>query len=115
MTIYVLKLILNPSTDVAVKETIPTKFELSQNYPNPFNPTTTISYSLAKSETVKLTVFNMLGQNVAELVNKKQQAGNYLIKWNATNNSGIHVPSGVYFYRLEAGSFVKTNKMILLK
>ncbi|HPN35449.1 MAG TPA: T9SS type A sorting domain-containing protein [bacterium] len=93
----------------------PLTFELAQNYPNPFNPTTTIRYSLPQAETVQLTIYNMLGQKVKDLVNVKQQAGNYSIVWDATDRNGITVPTGVYFYRIEAGSFVKVHKMILLK
>jgi len=96
-------------------QTKPLTFELAQNYPNPFNPTTTIKYSLPKAETVTLTIYNMLGQKVKELVNLKQQAGNYSIVWDATDRNGVTVPTGVYFYRIEAGSFVKVHKMILLK
>ncbi|MBN2008225.1 T9SS type A sorting domain-containing protein, partial [candidate division KSB1 bacterium] len=94
---------------------LPTKFDLSQNYPNPFNPTTNINYSLPKEEIVKLTVYNMLGQRVVELVNKKQPAGFYSLIWDAKNTNGVLMSSGIYFYRIEAGSFVKTNKMLLLK
>ncbi len=93
------------------------KFILSQNYPNPFNPTTTITYSIPNVKTlhsnslsVKLDVYNILGRKVATLVNKKQSPGNYSVKFNARN-----LNSGVYFYRLRAGNFVSTKKMILLK
>jgi len=91
-------------------EVIPTKFELSQNYPNPFNPTTAIKFSLAKESKVSLKVFNNLGEQVAELVNGNKSAGNYRINFNASN-----LASGIYYYRLEAGDFVQTRKMILLK
>jgi hypothetical protein len=95
-------------------ETLQYKFSLEQNYPNPFNPETTIKYSIPKTEHVKLTVFNILGENVATLVNKKQAAGDYSVKFNAF--SGIHkLPSGVYFYKLQSGNFTKTRKLILLK
>jgi hypothetical protein len=90
--------------------TNPLEFTLSQNYPNPFNPVTVINYQLPKTSNVKLSIFNELGQNVNVLVNKSQSAGNYKIEWDATA-----FPSGVYFYRLEAGSFVSTMKMILIK
>jgi|GEM_PF-2437466 len=85
-------------------------YNLYQNYPNPFNPETKISYSIAKAGLVKLAVYNVLGQKVAELVNGTQPAGNYQITWNATN-----MPSGVYFYRLESGDFTRTMKMMLLR
>jgi len=87
----------------------PTKFVLEQNYPNPFNPSTIISYSLPKTASVSLRVFNTLGQEVAQLVNERKEAGYYHVTWNAT------VPSGIYFYCLQAGEFVETKKAILLK
>jgi hypothetical protein len=86
-------------------------YALQQAYPNPFNPATTIAYSLAKSSEVRLTVFNSLGQAVALLVNNtRQPAGLYRVTWDARN-----MPSGMYFYRLEAGSFCRTQKMLLIK
>ncbi len=94
---------------------IPTEFSLSQNYPNPFNPETTISYTIpsnVKGETIKLTlkVFDVLGREVATLVDEFKQAGNYVETLRATS-----LPSGVYLYRLTAGNFVQTKKMLLLK
>ena len=81
---------------------------MNQNYPNPFNPSTTVSYSLPKTVSVLLRVFNALGQEIALLVNERKEAGYYQATWNA------NVPSGIYFYRLQAGEFVETKKMILL-
>jgi hypothetical protein len=95
---------------VAGETTNPDEFALLQNYPNPFNPATTINYQLPNTGNVKLTVYDALGHEAGVLVNESQNAGNYNIVWNA---SGF--PSGVYFYRLEAGSFVSNKKMILLK
>ena len=92
----------------AVKQ-IPEQFGLEQNYPNPFNPSTTISYQLPKVSSVSLSVFNTLGQQVATLVDEKKEPGYYTVRWNAT------VPSGIYFYRLHAGEFVETKKMIHLR
>ena len=88
----------------------PTKFELSQNYPNPFNPSTTISFSLPQSGNVKLTVYNLLGEQVAELVNGFNEAGVHSINFNAENFN-----SGVLIYKLEANSFVLARKMTLIK
>jgi hypothetical protein len=113
---YILKVRVNVPVAVDEKvDNVPLTFELKQNYPNPFNPTTTINYSIPNSENVKLTVYNMLGQDVAELVNEKQQAGKYNVTWDATDKNGMRMSTGVYFFRIEAGSFVKVNKMILLK
>lgn len=89
---------------------VPTEFSLSQNYPNPFNPSTKISYSLPASELVTLKIYDMLGKEVATLVNSKQDAGNYQIEFNAVN-----LPSGMYAYRIKAGNFAETRRMMLLK
>jgi hypothetical protein len=88
---------------------IPREFSLSQNYPNPFNPSTTIEFALPKSAFVTLRVYDVLGRQVGELVNEKLAPGNYKTQWNA---SGL--ASGVYFYRLQAGEFVQTRKLLLL-
>jgi hypothetical protein len=88
----------------------PNRFNLDQNYPNPFNPSTTIKYSLAKEGLVTLKIYNMLGQEVATLVNAVKQAGNFSVEWNASNFS-----SGVYFYRLTQNDNVKVQKLVLMK
>jgi dienelactone hydrolase len=88
----------------------PITFELEQNYPNPFNPSTTVQYSLPKLSKVKIILFNLLGQEVATLVNEEKSSGNYKVNFDASN-----LPSGVYFYQLKAGNFIQTKKMILLK
>ncbi len=88
----------------------PTTYSLGQNYPNPFNPSTTIDYSLSAAGQVKLTVVNAIGQVVATLVNGKVAAGQHTVVWDAKS-----VPSGVYFYKLEAESFSQTKKMVLMK
>ncbi|QQS35204.1 MAG: right-handed parallel beta-helix repeat-containing protein [Ignavibacteriales bacterium] len=89
---------------------IPDKFDLAQNYPNPFNPTTVISYSIAKESLAKLVVFNSIGEEVLTLVNELKQPGNYSYNFDANSLS-----SGVYFYKLTAGDFVSTRKMLLVK
>jgi hypothetical protein len=93
-----------------VAEQIPAGFKLEQNYPNPFNPTTKISYELPSTNHVKLAVFDVLGKEVAVLVNENQQAGRHWVEWDASN-----YPSGVYFYKLTSGSFTETKKMMLVK
>jgi 5'-nucleotidase len=98
------------SNIVEVVKDKPTTFELAQNYPNPFNPTTTINYQLPTNALVTLKVYDVVGREVATLVNARQEAGRYDINFNATSLS-----SGVYFYRLQAGSFVETKKMMLVK
>ncbi|NOX89629.1 MAG: T9SS type A sorting domain-containing protein [Calditrichaeota bacterium] len=92
-----------------------TKFDLAQNYPNPFNPTTTIEYSLPKTSHVTLTVYNMLGQKVKTLLNGVMEKGSHQVVWNATNEAGAKVSSGIYFYRLEGDFGVKVKKMVLVK
>ena len=94
---------------------IPQNFSLSQNYPNPFNPVTKIKFSLPHSsnqgaEAVKLVVFDILGREAATLVNEKLSPGTYEVDWDGSNFN-----SGVYFYRIQAGSFIETKKMVLLK
>ncbi len=92
------------------KPDLPIKYALSQNFPNPFNPSTEIKYSIPKASNVSLTVYNMLGQKIAGLVNGQKAAGNYTVLFDASKLS-----SGIYFYTLKAGNFVTTKKMILLK
>jgi hypothetical protein len=107
------------TVDVVETESIlPTNYSLSQNYPNPFNPTTTIKYSIpvkvkserSKVKNVTLVVYDILGREVATLVNEKQKPGNYEVIFDASN-----YPSGVYFYRLQAGDYSNVKKLILLK
>ncbi len=94
----------------------PTKFILNQNYPNPFNPTTTISYSIPYDNlSVKISVYNSQGKEIKTLVNEKQNAGTYNTVWDATNNFGQRVSSGIYFYRITTNKFTATKKMMLIK
>jgi hypothetical protein len=88
----------------------PSKFSLNQNYPNPFNPSTSFTYELSKAGFVSVKVFDLLGREVATLVNEFKQAGSYPATWNATDFG-----SGVYFYKMQSGSFTSTKKMILMK
>ncbi|MBZ0181278.1 MAG: T9SS type A sorting domain-containing protein [Melioribacteraceae bacterium] len=92
------------------EETIVYTFDLGQNYPNPFNPSTVIKYSIPSSNLVELKVFNILGQEVASLVNEVKNAGVHTVSFNASS-----LASGVYLYRITAGSFVSTKKMLLIK
>jgi hypothetical protein len=94
---------------------IPGSFTLGQNYPNPFNPTTTISFSLPQRSNVRLDIYDILGKQVATLINETRAAGNWNIEWNGLDRYGRHIASGVYFYRLEAGSFMSVKKMVMLK
>jgi hypothetical protein len=103
--------------------TIPTKYLLKQNYPNPFNPTTTIRYDIPNDGVVTLKVYNIMGQEVATLVNEQKSAGTYQVQFVAKNLLGSSLASGVYFYRVTVGDpslrsgqgFSETKKMILLR
>jgi hypothetical protein len=94
---------------------IPAVTKLTGNYPNPFNPTTTISYSIHKAANVTLEIYNLKGQKIATLVNEHQNANNYKIVWDGKDESGKTVGSGVYFYKLKAGKYTATKKMIMMK
>jgi len=94
---------------------LPTEYALRQNYPNPFNPETTIDYQLPQAGEVTIEIYNILGQNVRTLVSEEKQAGSYTARWNGALNNGSKAPSGIYFYKLTAGSFTQTNKMTMLK
>ena len=108
--------ISDPAAAKAVVETKPESFALADNYPNPFNPTTTIQYALPQAADVELTVYNVFGQPVRTLVAEHQSAGRYAVEWDATNDSGHSLSSGMYFYRLQAGgAFLEVKKMLLLK
>jgi hypothetical protein len=102
----------NTSTSVGMLDlhSNPTTFSLMQNYPNPFNPSTTISFSLPSKSIVSLKVFDLTGKENATIVSQELSAGTYSRQWNAA-----HMSSGIYFYRLQAGSFTETKKLVLLK
>jgi len=93
----------------------PQVFALQPNYPNPFNPSTTISYQLPARTAVQLDIYDVLGQKVRTLVAGEQAAGHYKVAWDSRNERGLSVAAGVYFYRLEAGEFSHTRKLLLLK
>ena len=98
------------------------EFKLEQNYPNPFNPSTVIKYQIPKDERgewqeVRLAVYDILGREIATLVNKQQKAGNYEVVFDISISSAIskRLTSGIYFYKLQSGNFVESKKMILIK
>ena len=104
-----------PSTVELNVQALPYKYDLSQNYPNPFNPTTTIKYQIPEQAKISLVVYNQLGQVVKTLVSQEQDAGYYKVRWSGDNNFGRKVASGVYLFRIQAGSFVSVKKMVFLK
>ncbi|MGE5430421.1 MAG: T9SS type A sorting domain-containing protein [Syntrophomonadaceae bacterium] len=103
-------IISNTPTGVMKEEKIPMTYALSQNYPNPFNPATTISYSIPEGQNVRLTVYDMLGEEISTLVHEYKQAGTYTINFNASS-----LPSGIYIYTLQTGQFRDSKKLVLLK
>jgi len=105
------------ATDVSenTNKVLPSEYELKQNYPNPFNPTTIISFSLPRASSVRLEIYNVLGQRVSTLIDGELKAGDHDISWDGQDGFGQPVATGIYFYRLKAGEFVDTKKMILLK
>ncbi len=111
VAIYLIRAYVSLVTGVQQEiELTPSEFSLSQNYPNPFNPSTSIDFTLPKAEKVRIVIYNQLGQQVAQIADRDYAPGSYSLKFNGDNLS-----SGVYYYRIEAGSFVQTRKMVLLK
>jgi Secretion system C-terminal sorting domain len=101
----------NITAPIDIKDVLtPRTYSLSQNYPNPFNPSTTIEFSIPQSTNVSVKVYDIMGREVATLVNEYRGTGSYIVNWNASGSS-----SGVYFYKLVAGSFTQTKKMVLSK
>ena len=93
-----------------VENNLPNTFSLKQNYPNPFNPLTTIEYNIPQNNFVRITIYNLRGEKIKTLVNKNKIAGNYSIVFDGNNFS-----SGIYFYRIEAGNYSNTKKLVLMK
>jgi len=96
-------------------ELLPEVFSLHQNYPNPFNPVTTLRYDLPENSLVNVTVYDMLGRQVKTLINQTQDAGYKSLIWDATNDYGKPVSAGIYLYQIQAGEYIQTKKMVLLK
>ncbi len=107
--------ILNSIEDDRNARELVTSFELYPNHPNPFNASTVIKYDLPRTSKVTIIIYNILGQEVTTLVDEEQPAGHHQVMWGSTNAHGKTVSSGVYFYRIEAGGFVSSRKMMLLK
>ncbi len=109
-TLFGTAVLVGGPTAIGDNHSVLSGFKLGQNYPNPFNPSTKIVFSLDKTENVKLTIYNLLGQQIAVLVDGTRIAGQHIVEFN-----GANLPSGIYFYSLEAGDQVFTNKMMLIK
>ena len=113
------KLVVRPGTAIELNSgltsvntinSIAGQFYLSQNYPNPFNPSTTISFQLPEAGNVSIKIFNIIGEQILELINQNMEAGKHSVNWNAEG-----LPSGTYLYRLESNNFTSTKKLLLLK
>jgi hypothetical protein len=104
-----------PSAVAEEESNVPISFSLKQNYPNPFNAETVIEYSLPREGQVKITIYNLLGQKVKDLVDQKLSAGHQKISWDGKNDRGEVISSGIYFYRMEANEFTQVRKMVFLK
>ncbi len=103
-------------TPVENKDHFSFKYELAQNYPNPFNPATQIQFSIAETQKVTLTIYDILGREITKLIDSQAfNEGSYTIEWDGSNSTGETLPSGVYLYRISAGNFVESRKMLLLK
>ncbi|MDP7336967.1 MAG: FlgD immunoglobulin-like domain containing protein, partial [Candidatus Marinimicrobia bacterium] len=107
------------STALSIKDMVlitPEDYKLSQNYPNPFNPTTTIEYTLPIASKISISIFNVMGQEVASIIqNQDKPAGTYQVTWNGMDKSGSQVASGTYFYSMRFGNFTKTKQMTFMK
>jgi len=106
---------IDPPLSIITNNNIPERFVLSQNFPNPFNPITTLRYELPQRSHVTLSIYDMLGREITQLVNTTQEAGFRSVQWDATDSMGRPVSAGVYLYQIQAGEFVETRKMVLLK
>lgn len=114
MTDYIIRndLLLSTQDNGSV---MPKSFALHQNYPNPFNPTTMICYDLPERLQAKLLIYNLLGREVRQLINNVQEAGYKTLIWDGKGTQGQKVPASVYLYRLRAGDFTQTRKLVVLK
>jgi hypothetical protein len=114
---FAIKFTTGPTYAVPEKESqvVPSSYVLYQNYPNPFNSQTVIKYRISQPGMVTLDVYNVLGQRIDRLVDRRQVAGDYTIAWDGKTDTGVDAASGIYFYRLHTGDFTKTRKMVLIK
>ena len=102
-------------SEVPVNVAVVNEFALSQNYPNPFNPTTEIVYNIPENTHVSISVYNVLGQKVVDLVSANQKAGMHMVRWNGKDANGLDVAAGIYIYQMKANKFSAKRKMFLIK
>lgn len=105
----------NSTVSVESTDSNPTSFTLEQNFPNPFNPITTIHYYVPFDSQVKIIIYDLMGREVNTVVNDYMAIGNHIIQWNGRDDLGQLVSGGIYFYKLQAGDFTQTKKMLLMK
>jgi hypothetical protein len=103
------------SLGLSEKGQVPLSYYLDHCYPNPFNPSTTIQFGLRETVEVQISIYNVLGQRIRELISQRMVAGHHKVTWDGRSDSGNMVGSGIYFYHIEAGDFMKTHKMIMMK
>jgi len=96
-------------------EELPTAFGLEQNYPNPFNPSTDIRFAVPQTSQVRIAIYSVLGQEVRTLFEGQKEQGVHVVRWDGKDNDGKSLSSGVYLYRMNAGTFTSTHKMLLMK
>jgi hypothetical protein len=100
---------------ISIMVPIPSSIDLTQNYPNPFNPTTEICYHVPRKEHVKLVIYNLMGHKVRVLLDDNVKPGQYSVVWNSLDENSLQVPTGIYIYRMQAGSFKATKKLLFVK
>ena len=109
------RVVIREQLDAKIETILPERFTLHQNYPNPFNPVTTLRYELPNNSLVTIIIYDMLGREVKTLINQTQDAGYRSVIWDATNDYDKPVSAGIYLYQIQAGEYISTKKMVLLK
>ena len=115
LSLYEIFSMILEELDVLASDVNPSQFKVGQNYPNPFNPLTAIDYSIPKDGLVDITVYDMKGRVVKNLINRYESSGYKTVEWNGTNSNGSPVSAGMYIYSIKFGSNIRNNKMVLLK
>ena len=115
MNIITVNIIVGALVSLDEPKTTPFEFALHQNYPNPFNPETKIQFDVAEKSKVNISIFNLVGQKVATLVDNTMDIGKYTITWGGLNDKGAPLPSGMYFYEMNSSSYHSIKKLVLVK
>ena len=109
------RVVIRDQLDAKIETILPERFTLYQNYPNPFNPLTILRYDLPENSLVDITIYDIYGREVKTLINQTQDAGYKSVTWDATNDYGKPVSAGIYLYQIQAGDYISSKKMVLLK